>query len=277
VCLHAQRNVATTVQIGINNDIDIDIAAAGALAQQLADSARTIALRWFRQPLAVEAKADDSPVTQADREIETCMRGMIGAAFPQHAILGEEFGFAQGASFTWVLDPIDGTRSFITGSPLWGTLIALLHGDRPLLGLIDIPATGERWFALAGAECTLNGRPARSSGCARLDDARVYTTSPDTFAERADWERFERLSRQAAMRRFGGDCYSYGLLASGHCDLVVEAGLQPYDYLAMVAIIEAAGGRISDWRGAPLTVASDGRVVAAASETLWREALAALA
>jgi myo-inositol-1(or 4)-monophosphatase len=254
----------------------LNIDAAGALAQRMADAARRIALHYFRQPLAIEAKADASPVTQADREIETCLRQMIGEAFPQHAILGEEFGFADGAGYTWVLDPIDGTRSFITGSPLWGTLIALLDGSRPVLGLIEIPATGERWFARAGSGCTLNGQPARSSGCTRLEAARVYTTSPDAFAERADWDRFDRLSRRAAMRRFGGDCYAYALLASGHIDLVVEAGLQPYDYLASVAVIEAAGGRISDWRGEPLTTASDGRVVAAASEALWRAALAEL-
>jgi len=244
-------------------------------AEHLADAARPIALRYFRTPLDVERKADASPVTLADREIEQAMRAMIAARFPEHGIFGEEFGQQLGQTYTWVIDPIDGTKSFITGMPLFGTLICLAQEGRPILGVVDAPATGERWVG----DCTtthFNGAVARVSGCTKLADARLYTTSHDFF-EPAQWERFDRLSRRAAFRRFGGDCYLYGLLASGHIDLVIESGLQPYDYAALVPVIEGAGGVITDWNGKPLTIASDGRVIAAASEALLYEALAALA
>lgn len=257
---------------------DAFLQQACAFACQLADAARPIALRHFRQILAIEHKADLSPVTIADRAIETELRRQISARFPEHGILGEEFGVveAAGTEFcTWVVDPIDGTRSFITGLPLFGTLIALLHGSRPVLGVIDIPATGERWIGQQGVASRLNAVGASTSDCNEVAKARVYTTSPDLFSAE-DWPRFDALSRKAAMRRYGGDCYSYGLLASGHCDLVVETGLQAYDYLALVPVVEGAGGRISDWQGAPLDLQSDGRVVAAAGEALWRQAIEAL-
>lgn len=244
-------------------------------AQSLAEAARPIALASFRRPIAVEQKADASPVTLADRAIEAELRRMIGERYPTHGIFGEEFSPVAGDEFTWVLDPIDGTRSFISGSPLFGTLIALLQGSRPVLGIIDVPATGERWLGQAGVGTQFNSSLARCSACLRLEDAKLYTTSPDSFSAE-DGARFDALSRRVAMRRFGGDCYSYGLLASGHCDLVVETGLQPYDYLALVPVIEGAGGRISDWRGHRLDLGSDGRVVAAASEALWQQALALL-
>jgi myo-inositol-1(or 4)-monophosphatase len=247
-----------------------------ALALRLADAARPIAMAHFRSALAIETKSDLSPVTIADRAIETELRRLIQSEFPEHGILGEEFGTTRGSDFTWVLDPIDGTKSFITGMPLFGTLIALLHGQQPVLGIIDIPATGERWLGQRGLPSLFNGAVAKTSTCERIEDARVFTTSPDMF-DADGWRRYDALSRRAAFRRYGGDCYIYGLLASGHCDLIVEMGLKPYDYLAMVTVIEGAGGRISDWRGQPLGLHSDGRVVAAASESLWREALEALA
>jgi len=249
---------------------------ARLFAEQLADAARPIAMAHFRQALAVEHKADHSPVTVADRAIETRLRGLIGAAFPGHGILGEEFGHVPGARYTWVLDPIDGTKSFITGLPLFGTLVCLLDGARPILGLIDIPATSERWLGLAGTATVFNTVECRASQCQAIESACIYTTSPDAFTAQ-EWSRYDTLSRRAALRRYGGDCYSYGQLASGHCDLVVEAGLQPYDFMALVPVVEGAGGRISDWRGEPLGLQSSGQVLAAANEPLWRQALAALA
>ncbi len=249
---------------------------ARVFAERLADAARPIAMAHFRQALAVEHKADQSPVTIADRAIETRLREMIGATFPDHGILGEEFGHDPGARYTWVLDPIDGTRSFITGLPLFGTLVCLLDGATPILGLIDIPATSERWLGQAGSATVLNAMACEASQCQTIESARIYTTSPDAFTAQ-EWNRYDTLSRRAALRRYGGDCYSYGQLASGHCDLVVEAGLQPYDFMALVPVIEGAGGRISDWRGEPLGLQSPGQVLAAASEPLWRQALAALA
>ncbi|AWI78744.1 histidinol-phosphatase [Parazoarcus communis] len=252
------------------------LSTAVALAHRLADEARRIALPRFRTPLDVFVKDDESPVTVADREVEAALRTLIGETFPDHGILGEEQGRENmDAEYVWVIDPIDGTKSFITGSPLWGALIALLHRGRPVLGLIDIPYTGERWSAAGGAQTLFNGQQARTRGCAELGAACIYTTSPDAF-EPADWARFDALSRRTALRRFGGDSYCYGLLASGHVDLVVEAGLQPYDYLALVPVIEGAGGVITDWQGRPLGVDSDGRVVAAATASLHAAALAGL-
>jgi len=254
-----------------------ELRAAGALAHRLADEARRLAMPRFRTALDVIVKDDESPVTVADREVEAAMRVLISAAFPDHGILGEEQGRVNmEAEYVWVVDPIDGTKSFITGSPLWGTLIALLHRGRPVLGLIDIPCTGERWSALGDGAVQLNEQPARTSRCETLAAARIYTTSPDAF-EPADWARYDALSRRTALRRFGGDSYCYGQLASGYVDLVVEAGLQPYDYLAMVPIIEAAGGVITDWQGQPLGVDSDGHVIAAATAALHAEALVGLA
>jgi inositol-phosphate phosphatase/L-galactose 1-phosphate phosphatase/histidinol-phosphatase len=246
-----------------------------ALAEKLADVARRLALEYFRRPLAVETKLDLSPVTVADRTIETEMRKLIRAEFPTHGIRGEEYAAESGADETWVLDPIDGTKSFITGFPLFGTLIALVHGAVPILGLIDCPALRERWIGVRGAATELNGQAVRTSRCAHLREARLYSTSPDAF-NAEDWSTYDRVSRGAALRRFGGDCYIYGLVASGHCDLVIEASLKPHDYFALVPVIEGAGGRLTDWRGAPLDWNSDGRVIAAASESLLAEAVEAL-
>lgn len=246
------------------------------LAHALADEARTLALRHFRTRLDVSIKADDSPVTIADREIEAALRARLAALRPADGIFGEEQGREHlDADHVWVIDPIDGTKSFITGSPLWGTLLALLHKGRPVLGMIDIPFTGERWWAVKGGAARYQDGVARSSGCEVLAAARLYATSPDVFAG-DDLRRFERVSTAVALRRYGGDCYSYGLLASGHVDLVVEAGLQPYDYLSLVTIIEGAGGVVTDWQGRPLGLDSDGRVVAAATPALHAAALALL-
>lgn len=258
-----------------------------ATAHLLADAAALHSMRWFRQPLEVVAKADASPVTQADRAAEAAMRELLATHCPADGIYGEEHGSARlDAPRIWVLDPIDGTRSFITGSPLWGTLIGVLEGGRVALGLIDMPVLGERWVGVRGTGgiagaggtdglATRNGQPVRVRDCTRLSEARIVTTSPDIF-EPADWRAFERLSRQCAMRRFGGDCYGYAQLAGGTIDLVVEAGLQPYDYLGPAGLIEAAGGVITDWAGHPLGLQSDGRVLAAATPELHRQALAVL-
>ena len=249
--------------------------AALSLAEQLADAARDIALRHFRTPLAVERKDDGSPVTVADREIETRMRRMIRAAFPAHAIRGEEFAAEGSGEFTWVLDPIDGTKSFVTGFPLFGSLIALLQADRPVLGVIEAPALAERWVGCEGRPTLCNGRQVRTSACRATEQAVVYTTTAETF-DAGERRRFEALSARAALRRFGGDCYLYGMLAGGYCDLVIEVKLKPHDFMAAIPVVEGAGGRISDWRGAPLGTTSDGRVVAAATEALWRQAIGEL-
>jgi myo-inositol-1(or 4)-monophosphatase len=211
-------------------------------------------------------------VTIADRTVELRLRERIEQRFPDHGIIGEEIGAKRGNAFTWIIDPIDGTKSFITGFPLFGTLISLTYEEQPFCGLIDIPVTGERWTAKPGMSLFGN-RSARTSACEAVADARFYTTSPDMFAG-GDAELFERLSKSAKLRRFGGDCYIYGLLASGFCDIVLETGLQPYDYMALVPIVQGAGGCITDWEGGPLSVRSGGRVLATATPKLHAEALA---
>ena len=243
-------------------------------AMRLADLGGGLSLKYFRKTLDVEHKADCSPVTIADREVEAAMRERIEQIYPSHGIYGEEHGLDNvDAAHTWVLDPIDGTKSFITGMPTFGTLIAHLEDGVPVIGVIGVPAMDERWLGVAGRPSLFNGFTCATSDCQTLAEANVYTTSLDIF-DAAGLEFFERVSSRAAMRRFGGDCYSYGLLASGHVDAVVEMSLEPYDYLALVPVIEGAGGVITDWQGNPLRTTSDGRVIAAASEALHAEILA---
>lgn len=245
-------------------------------ADGLADMTDAMAMSFFRKPLEVECKADLSPVTQADRAIEAAMRERISREFPTHGILGEEHEDDRlDAAHVWVLDPIDGTRSFVSGMPTFGTLIACLCEGRPEIGVISIPPTGERWIGQRGQPTTLNGQFCRTSGRSRLTQAILYTTTPDIF-DAAGRARFEALSGKVGMRRFGGDCYAYGLLASGHVDIVFEMGLHPYDYMALVPVVEGAGGVITDWAGKPLGLHSDGYVLAAANRALHAEALAAL-
>jgi inositol-phosphate phosphatase / L-galactose 1-phosphate phosphatase / histidinol-phosphatase len=243
-----------------------------SFAAELADLVRPVVLSYFRTPLDVVSKSDDSPVTIADRTVELRLRERIEERFPEHGIIGEEIGGKPGGAFTWIVDPIDGTKSFITGFPLFGTLIALTYEEQPFCGLIDVPFTGERWTGKPGL-ALFGSRLARTSTCECIADARFYTTSPDMFTG-ADAEAFERVSKAARLRRFGGDCYVYGLLASGHCDIVLETGLQPHDYMALIPIVEGAGGCMTDWAGRPLTIRSEGHVLAAATPKLHAEALA---
>ncbi|WMD19264.1 histidinol-phosphatase [Achromobacter seleniivolatilans] len=252
------------------------LAEFSSFAQTLADRVRPLSRKWFRHALSIDTKADASPVTQADREVEAALREAITQRYPDHGIFGEEFGALHAeAELVWSLDPIDGTRAFISGNPLWGTLLALLHQGKPVLGVIDIPMLEERWIGAAASPARLNGEICRVSACTELRHAILYATSPDIF-EGAELAGFNALAEAARMRRFGGDCYSYGLLASGHVDLVVEAGLQPYDYLALMPVIEGAGGVITDWSGQPLCLESLGRVVAAATPQLHRQAMRVL-
>jgi histidinol phosphatase-like enzyme (inositol monophosphatase family) len=235
-----------------------------ALAHRLADRAGEIQRRYFRTPVSVETKPDDSPVTVADREAEAAMRDLIAAACPGHGILGEEHGRERlEAEFVWVLDPIDGTKSFITGRPLFGTLIALAHRGRPVLGLIDQTILQERWVGVAGESSAWNGRPIGVRACPRLEDAVLFATSPAMFRGREEKEAFARLQERVRLPMFGGDCYAYGLLAMGFADLVVEAGLAAYDFMALVPVVEGAGGLLTDWRGRALDLGSSGQVVAA--------------
>lgn len=230
---------------------------------QLADRSGEIIRRYFRTPMSVVAKADQSPVSIADREVESALRAQIAQQFPTHGIYGEEFGTEQmEAEYVWVLDPIDGTKSFITGKPLFGTLIALLYQGKPVLGVIDQPFLHERWIGATGVPTTLNGQAVRVRACAELSQAALYSTSPDIFTP-DNLPLFNILQEEVNFTVFGGDCYAYALLASGFVDLVLEDTLQPYDFFALVPVIEQAGGIITDWAGQPLSLDSTGQVLAA--------------
>ena len=245
-------------------------------ASGLADQSRPLILNYFRRPLSVENKADASPVTVADRETERVLRTLIHERFPDHGLLGEEHGREGVESrYTWVIDPIDGTKSFISGMPTFGTLIALLVGGRPMLGVLDMPALNERWVGGSGRTTLMNGSACRSRQCKRLQEAMLFATSIDMFDDETR-QSFNEVSSRVRFRRFGADCYAYGLLASGFIDLVIEADLQPYDYLPLISVIEGAGACISDWKGQPLGIDSDGRVVAAATPALHEQVLAIL-
>ena len=245
-------------------------------AETLADAARPIVRRHFRTPITVDAKADESPVTIADRDAESAMRTMITERYPDHGILGEEFGTERGdAELVWVLDPIDGTRSFITGRPIFGTLIALVRNGLPILGIIDQAILDERWIGAAGRASTFNGDRIRTRPCPTLDSAVLNTTSPDLF-DGDEGPAFRRLAARTGMSLYGGDCYAYALLASGHVDLVVEAGLKPYDFCALAPVINGAGGVLVDWRGSPISMASDGRTLAVGDPALLPPTVALL-
>jgi inositol-phosphate phosphatase / L-galactose 1-phosphate phosphatase / histidinol-phosphatase len=248
-----------------------------ALAQRLADAAGVVARRYFRTGVAVIGKADASPVTIADRQAESRMRAIIAREFPDHGIVGEEHGAERSdAEHVWVLDPIDGTKSFISGVPLFGTLIALVRRGRPILGIIDQPVLRERWIGAAGRPTRFCGRAASTRACGRIAEATLFATSPHMF-HGADAASFERVRSTVRLPRYGSDCYAYGLLASGHVDIVIEAGLKPHDYLAQVPIIEGAGGALTDWEGRPLTLESGRRICAAGDRRLHRKVLGLLA
>ena len=242
-----------------------------------ADAAAAITLKYFRKPeLAIESKLQGGydPVTLADRDAETAIRAVLGKHRPDDAILGEEHGFDPGTSgLCWVLDPIDGTRAYVSGTPTWGTLISVGDGTGPLLGLIDQPYIGERfWGGFGAAELIHGGRKQGISvrGAASLAEATLFTTFPEVGTQ-VEGDAFRAVAAQVKLTRYGMDCYAYALLAAGHIDLIIEAGLHEYDIHAPVAVIQAAGGIVTNWQGGPAH--SGGRVIAAANTDLHRTAL----
>lgn len=240
-----------------------------AFANRLADDAGKIAREYFRQPFDVITKTDDSPVTIADRTIEQALRNMIETTYPDHGIYGEEFGVKDSQNgYTWVIDPIDGTKSFVVGRPTFGTLIALCKDDVPILGVIDQPILKERWVGVDGQETTLNGVPVKTRACSKVQFAVSMSTAPDMFkGDQIDIP--EKIKKLCKTQVWGGDCYAYGLLASGFVDVVIEDSLSPYDFCALVPVVQGAGGQITDWSGAPLTIKSKGDVVALGDKDLW--------
>ena len=257
----------------------MNLAADLALAERLADAARGAIRPHFRAGVEAERKGDASPVTVADRAAEEAMRRILKAEVPRDGVIGEEFGSDEGETGrTWVLDPIDGTVSFLIGRPIFGTLIALMVEGFPVLGVIDQPILGERWLGASGQPTLFNGAPTRTRPCRALEEAVLATTGPHYFDEHQG-QHFMALAAQTDHKRMamGGDCYNYGLLASGHVDIVCEAGLQLHDWAALAPIVEGAGGTMCDWNGDPLHQGSDGHVLALGDPARMEDAVEALA
>lgn len=245
-------------------------------AADLAQAAGNASLPYFRSAPAVEDKGGRhfDPVTAADKAAERAMRDLILAKYPEHGILGEEEDRVAGSSpLTWVLDPIDGTRAFITGLPLWGTLIALNDGQRPVIGIMDQPFTRER-FSGDGSQAWLNGQPLHTQPCADLAQAKLMCTTPEMFEDAAQFAAFRRVADAARMQRYGGDCYAYCMVAAGHVDAVVEAGLKAYDVQALIPIVQGAGGVMTSWTGGDAQ--QGGTVVACGDPRLHQQILALL-
>jgi len=247
-------------------------------AEAAADVAGAVIRPFFRANLGADLKSDASPVTIADRTAELAMRGVLSQRFPEHTVAGEEFpAHNPGQRYRWVLDPIDGTRAFITGRPQFGTLVALMDGDTPIVGIIDQPITGERWIGAAGRPTVFRGAYGRAGcrPCAMLGEAEISATSPQVFE--ADTPRWRNLTSKARRLSFGGDCYAYGLLALGQIDIIAEATMKLWDWAALVPVIEGAGGSVTDWEGLPLREDGDGRILALGDKALLAPAISALA
>jgi len=244
-----------------------------AFAADLADAAASVTLKYFKSPIGVNNKLGDQgfdPVTQADQEAEQAIRALINERYPDHDIFGEEFGRSdKGSDFEWVLDPIDGTRAFISGLPVWGTLIALKYKGEPVIGLIDQPYIRERYVGwTTGAE--LNGTPIRTRSCKQLEKATLSTIDPDLFTE-AERPAFDKILKSCRLVRYGLDCYAYAIVAAGHMDLVIESGMMPYDMMALIPVVRGAGGTATNWEGnAP---GECGRLLVSSDAKLHTEAL----
>ncbi|MFO1241917.1 MAG: histidinol-phosphatase [Rickettsiales bacterium] len=240
-----------------------------SVANQLADAAGDVICKYYRQPIPVDLKSDNSPVTKADQEAEKAMHRLIHKHFPQHGIIGEEYGVQnEGAKYVWVLDPIDGTASFIAGRPIFVTLIALLHKGKPILGIIDQPITKERWYG-DGKIATLNSKPIHVRECSCLEDAVLATTGPQYFTPEGK-TFFDSVSAKVRRTVYGGDGYNYAMLASGHIDVVIEEGLKLHDVMALIPIIEGAGGKITDWKGNDIAYGQKSYSICATGHALHR-------
>ena len=239
--------------------------------------ASAIPRSYFRTRMDIDHKQDESPVTIADRETEKFIRDALQELYPEHAIFGEEFGReASDSDFEWIIDPIDGTRAFVTGMPLYGMLLALLKNGAPEFGIVRMPEL-EEVYSGDGERSLLNDNDLlQVSKVTRLDDAVIYLNEGEKIMPRHP-RLFERLCSSGRLRRLGYDCYPHVLLADGRVDLVIDFDLKPYDYLALVPVIEGAGGLISDWRGKRLDLHSDGRIISAATPELQHEALQLIA
>jgi myo-inositol-1(or 4)-monophosphatase len=255
---------------------DLDRFIAGAEAA--ADVAGAVVRPFFRAPVEVVSKSDRSPVTIADRSAEQAMRAVLAERFPDHGILGEEYGEDRpDARYRWVLDPIDGTRAFVSGRPTFGTLIALMDGPTPVIGIIDQPISAERWVGVRGRRTIFRGSYPGRIGCrpcASLAEAELSCTSPEMLG--SDTPRWQRLAAAVRRNYWGGDCYAHGLLAIGQIDIITESTMKLWDWAALVPVIEGAGGKVTDWTGQPLRLDGDGRVLSVGDPRLLPGAVALL-
>jgi len=254
-----------------------ELEAFAAFVDSLADTSRATIRKALGQARSFVTKGDASPVTAIDREVEKRLRARILEAYPDHGILGEEFeSVGLDAEWVWVIDPIDGTKAFITGIPTFGTLIALARNGVPVLGVIDNPVTDERWVGADGVPTSRNGRPVRTRGCEDLAEALVGNGNPESFDD-DDTAAFRRLRRQVRWSVYGGGCHAYGRVADGGLDINVDGGLDAFDYCALVPIVRNAGGAMTGWQGDELTIHSGRRrVVASATPALHRTVLGIL-
>jgi myo-inositol-1(or 4)-monophosphatase len=238
-----------------------------------------IARKYFRSSLEISSKStvEFDPVTEADQNIENYLRKKIHEQYPEHGIIGEEQGGNQGSKYTWIIDPIDGTRGFISGSPMWGSLLGLMENNRPVLGLMHQPYVRESFFATTRGAWWKQGTKIsrlKTRNVTDIGKAILYTTHPSMFSSKQDIKAFNYVERQCRYSRFGADCYGYCLLAAGFIDLVIEADLKAYDIIPLIPIIKASGGVVTDWEGkSPL---KGGRVIAAANKKLHHKALSFL-
>ncbi len=245
-------------------------------ARGLADTSRALIRQSGCYPIHRCSKSDGSPVTATDRTVESRLRELIEDTYPDHGIVGEEHGESSSdRELVWVLDPIDGTLAFMSGIPVYGTLIALLENRAPILGIVDMPATGERWIGCHGHATTRNDEPVRVRDCQNLSAALFSTSNPDYFSA-SDLPALERLKAATAWTVYGGSCMAYAQIASGRIDVGIDVDFDPHDYLALVPVVEGAGGIVSDWAGDSLTLDSGDRFIAACSPQLHRQALTVL-
>ncbi len=240
-------------------------------ANSLADLASKTSMKYFRKKLNIENKDDESPVTIADKETEQIIRDKIRKNFPNHGILGEEYENENlDSEFIWVIDPIDGTRSYIAGHKDFGNLISLLHNNKPIIGIINCPAHNERWIGIEKTKTTCNGKKVLTSGISKVENAYLFT-SGIYFHEPFFRKGFETIKEKSRYYRLGGDCYMYGMLSSGLIDIVIEDTLKAHDYMALINVVEGAGGKITDKYGKPITLKSDGSLIASSSVNLHNE------
>ena len=240
-------------------------------ANSLADEASITSMHYFRNKIEIEIKEDESPVTLADKETEQVLRERIRKEYPDHGILGEEYENENiDSEFIWVIDPIDGTRSYVAGHKDFGNLIALLHNKKPILGIINCPAHDERWVGIKNEITKCNNRYVQTSNIKKIKDSYLFTSGL-YFQEPQIKKGLELLKEKSRYYRLGGDCYMYGMLASGFIDIVIEDTLKVHDYMALVNVIEGAGGKISDKFGKNISLDSDGSLIASSSITLHNE------